>query len=63
MFALRACLEMAAIIDAAEEGIGCFLRQFSFPNAKKNLAGTVSGKVLAEKPGFEPGRHLRTLLP
>ena len=39
------------------------LERFFLSKRKKNLAGTLSGKVLAEKPGFEPGRHSRTLLP
>ena len=39
------------------------LAEFFLSKRKKNLAGTLSGKVLAEKPGFEPGRHSRTLLP
>ena len=34
------------------------MARFFLSKRKKNLAGTLSGKVLAEKPGFEPGRQL-----
>ena len=63
MFALRACLEITAIFCAAEKKNWLLFAAIFLSKRKKNLAGALSGKVLAEKPGFEPGRHSRTLLP
>ena len=41
MFALRACLEMAVIFHGAEKRIGCFWRNFSFPNVKEPCRNVV----------------------
>ena len=46
MFALRAYLEMAVIFHGAEKN-WVLLARFFLSKRKKNLAGTLSGKVLA----------------
>ena len=55
MFALHACLEMAVIFHGAEKRIGCFWRDFSFPNVKRTLPEHCLARFWRRSRDLNPG--------